>query len=60
MPIDDPLETLIFACSGGRDVAMTIIDGKVIYKDGEFKTIDAEKIISNVKEKCRWILEKSA
>jgi 5-methylthioadenosine/S-adenosylhomocysteine deaminase len=53
-PLYDPLETLVYACSGGRDVAMTIVNGKVLYKNGEFKTVEAEKIVSRIREdSCR-------
>jgi len=49
-PLYDPLETLVYAGSGGRDVAMTMVDGRVLYEDGEFKTVDSEKVISEVAE----------
>jgi len=49
-PVYDPLETIVYACSGGRDVAMTIVNGKILYKNGEFKTVDAKKIISQIRE----------
>jgi len=47
-PMYDPLDTLVYAGSGGRDVTMTIVNGRVLYKDGEFKTIDSEKVLSTV------------
>lgn len=46
-PQHDIVNNLIYA-SSGSDVIMTMIDGEVIYKDGEFKTIDIEKVISEV------------
>jgi 5-methylthioadenosine/S-adenosylhomocysteine deaminase len=49
-PFYDPLETLLYACSGGRDVAMTFVNGKLLYKDGQFKTVDGERIIARVGE----------
>jgi hypothetical protein len=45
----------VYAGSGGRDVAMTIVNGKVLYKDGEFKTVDAGKVISTVAEAGKTI-----
>lgn len=41
-PVYDMLNNLILSASGS-DVAMTMVDGKVLYKDGEYTTIDIEK-----------------
>jgi 5-methylthioadenosine/S-adenosylhomocysteine deaminase len=38
-------EFAVYAGSS-RDVRATVVDGKVLYKDGEFKTLDAEKILA--------------
>jgi len=54
-PLYDPLETLVYAGSGGRDVAMTMIDGRVIYRDGEFTTVDSREVITKVAEASRRI-----
>ena len=32
------------------NVAMTMVDGRVLYKNGEYKTIDVEKIKYDFKE----------
>jgi len=47
-PMYKPLETLVYAGSGGRDVAMTMVDGRVLYRDGEFKTVDAGRVVAEV------------
>jgi cytosine/adenosine deaminase-related metal-dependent hydrolase len=44
------LETIIYAGSGGRDVAMTMVNGQVLYEDGAFKTVDPEKVLSVIEE----------
>ena len=49
-PLYEPLETIIYAGSGGRDVAMTMVNGKVLYEDGKFKTVDPEKVLSVIEE----------
>jgi cytosine/adenosine deaminase-related metal-dependent hydrolase len=54
-PMYDPLETLVYAGSGGRDISMTIIDGRIVYMNGEFKTVDAEAVIRTVNEASRRI-----
>lgn len=43
MPCFDPLVSLAYSTTG-RDVAMTLCQGKVLYENGEFLTIDIEKI----------------
>jgi 5-methylthioadenosine/S-adenosylhomocysteine deaminase len=58
MPIYDPLETLIYACSGGRDVAMTMVNGEVLYSGGKFKTVDPVKVMETVQESSVRINEK--
>jgi 5-methylthioadenosine/S-adenosylhomocysteine deaminase len=56
-PLYDPLETLIYAGSGGRDVAMTMVNGRVLYMDGDFLTADSEKVVSMVQEASERIRE---
>jgi len=56
-PLYDPLETLIYAGSGGRDVAMTMVNGRVLYMDGDFLTADSEKVVSMVQEASGRIRE---
>jgi 5-methylthioadenosine/S-adenosylhomocysteine deaminase len=38
-------EFVVYAGSS-RDVRATIVDGKVLYRDGEFETLDSEKILA--------------
>lgn len=42
-PATDMLNNLVYSANGG-DILLTMVDGRVLYKDGEFKTIDIEKI----------------
>jgi len=42
-PVHDVLNTLVYSANGA-DVIMTICDGKVLYENGDFKTIDIEKV----------------
>lgn len=42
-PVHSPVSNLIYAA--GRDaVAMTVVDGRVLYREGEFPTIDIERV----------------
>jgi 5-methylthioadenosine/S-adenosylhomocysteine deaminase len=40
VPTHDPLGTL-FHAARGPDVVLTVVEGKVLYADGEFRTVDA-------------------
>ncbi len=53
MPVHDVYSTLLFA-SNARDVKMTMVAGKEIYRDGQAKMIDE----SEIKAKMRRIGEK--
>ena len=41
-PADDMPNDLIFSADG-KDVCLTMVDGRVLYKDGEYTTLDIEK-----------------
>ena len=45
---DDMAENLVFSANGSN-VVMNMARGKVIYKDGEFLTLDLERIKAEVK-----------
>lgn len=42
-PAYDILNNLVYSAQG-TDVCLTMVDGKVLYKDGEYNTLDIEKI----------------
>ena len=42
-PCFDPLVNLAYSTTG-RDVVMTLCQGRILYENGEYKTIDIEKI----------------
>ncbi len=49
IPSFDPLATLLYTAQGS-DVCMTMVDGRVLYENGEYKTLDREKILFDVKK----------
>ncbi len=49
IPCLDPAALIVYS-AGRQDVYMTVCDGKVLYKDGEFLTLDKEKIYYDVKK----------
>lgn len=40
----------------GADVRLTMVDGEVLYRDGEFKTIDIEKVKAETQKRTDAIL----
>ena len=47
-PIYDEMASIIYSAQSS-DICMTMVDGKILYKDGELITLDLEKIIYKVK-----------
>ncbi|MCL2225732.1 MAG: amidohydrolase [Defluviitaleaceae bacterium] len=45
----DPTLNLAYATSG-RDVDLTMVRGKILYENGEFTTIDIEKVLHDARE----------
>ena len=43
-------EALLVYSAQGSDVCMTMVDGNILYENGEFKTIDKERVYSEVKK----------
>ena len=50
-PCYDMLNNLVFAAQGS-DVVLTMVDGRILYHNGEYPTIDIEKVVFEV-ERCR-------
>jgi len=49
IPSYDPASTLIFA-SSGRDVVLTVVAGREVYRDGHVKTVDEDRLRARMKE----------
>jgi cytosine/adenosine deaminase-related metal-dependent hydrolase len=49
IPVYDPLTTLLFS-SSGRDVLLTIIAGREVYRDRRITTIDEERLRARMNE----------
>ncbi|MBW1786351.1 MAG: amidohydrolase [Deltaproteobacteria bacterium] len=50
----DPFSALVYAANGA-DVSHVVVDGKILYRDGRFLTLDAEEIMARVREIGRRI-----
>ncbi len=53
-PEYDLLSNLIFSASGS-DVVLTMVDGKILYKNGEYTTIDIEKAAFECNKICNRV-----
>ena len=56
-PQNDILANLLYAACG-TDVCLTMVDGKVLYEDGEYPTIDVERVTWQVEQICQRIGQK--
>jgi len=53
-PLYNPVSTLVYAAVGA-DVRHVLVDGRILMKDREFTTLDAEEIMARVREIARTI-----
>ena len=51
-PVYDPAATLLFA-SSGRDVVLTVVAGREIYREGRILTVDEERLSARIREISR-------
>ena len=56
-PVHNLLNNVVWSASNAN-VVLTMCDGRVLYKDGEFMTIDVEKAIAEANLATKKILEK--
>lgn len=56
-PVHDLLNNLVYSASG-TDVKMTMSDGKVVYENGEYRTLDIEKTIYETEASTKDILSR--
>lgn len=49
IPSYSPVYTLVYS-SNSSDVTFNMVDGKILYENGEFKTLDIEKLKSEMKK----------
>lgn len=55
-PCHDIINNLVFSALGS-DICLTMVDGKVLYKDGIYTTIDFDQIVNNVEKSIESILQ---
>jgi 5-methylthioadenosine/S-adenosylhomocysteine deaminase len=55
-PTHDLCTNVVYSASGG-DVCLTMIDGRVVYEDGEYPTMDIERVKAEAEESALAIAE---
>jgi 5-methylthioadenosine/S-adenosylhomocysteine deaminase len=53
-PVFDLCNNIVYSASGG-EIALTVVDGEVVYDDGEYPTIDVERAVQETEKACRAI-----
>ena len=48
-PVHNPISSLVYTVTG-KDCVLTMVQGKILYENGEFMTIDIEKALREMKE----------
>ena len=51
IPVYDSCGALVYAL-GSSNVCMTMVDGKILYENGEYKTIDIERTKAEMRDVC--------
>lgn len=54
-PVHNMINNVVYSASGS-DIVLTMVDGKVLYKDGEYVTIDVDKAIFETEKATNGIL----
>ena len=57
-PWNDPESDLIYAVNGG-DVTMTMVDGRVLYQEGHYFTLDPKAVTERARKEKEAIFEKA-
>ncbi len=54
IPDYDTLALIVYSAQAG-DVVMTMVDGKILYLNGEYYTLDRDKIFHSYKASCEYL-----
>lgn len=55
IPNTDPLSNLIYSAQAG-DVCLTMVDGRILYENGEFLTLDRDRILFEARQAAKRLL----
>jgi 5-methylthioadenosine/S-adenosylhomocysteine deaminase len=51
-PVRDPHDALVF-CSSGKDVVLTVVGGREVYRRGQITTVDEESLRGKLEDTRR-------
>lgn len=54
IPLHNPISALAYSAQGS-DVCLTMVDGRILYENGEFKTVDQEKVKYHIQKICERV-----
>ncbi len=57
-PLHDPVSSLVYAARGS-DVRATIVEGRVLYLDGAFRTLDARRVTARASQAADALRERA-
>jgi 5-methylthioadenosine/S-adenosylhomocysteine deaminase len=55
-PLYNPISHLVYAASG-HEVCMTMVEGRIVYQNGSYRTLDHAALLREVRKLRRWILD---
>ncbi|MBR3135743.1 MAG: amidohydrolase [Clostridia bacterium] len=55
VPAIDPISNLVYSAQGA-DVVMTMVDGRILYENGEYLTLDRDRILFDARRAARRLL----
>ena len=58
-PCNDLESNLVYSAQGS-DVALTMVNGKVLYRDGEYTTLDPRLVLERAKKQAEALLDRAA
>lgn len=56
-PCHDVIASLVY-CASGRDVTLTVVDGRVIYEQGESLCVSRGEVVAQAREHCSALIER--
>ena len=56
-PMYNPVSHLVYAASG-HELRLCMVDGKILYKDGEYLSLDYPLLLAEAKKLKKWVLGK--
>ncbi len=55
VPDTDPLSNLVYSAQAG-DVCLTMVDGRILYENGEYRTLDRDRILFEARQAAKRLL----